>query len=101
MSETHLAEVRELKEVGSGYTYFWSGRKSEEGVKQVLPLNKLKACRQALRTSKRYQCPPYDTGILYLGNKHAITISAYAPTMTNPDEVKDKLYAFFLFLFLF
>ena len=26
------------------------------------------------------------------GNKHAAIISAYAPTMTNPDEVKDKVY---------
>ena len=26
------------------------------------------------------------------GNKHAAIISVYAPTMTNPDEVKDKFY---------
>ena len=26
------------------------------------------------------------------GNKHAAIISAYAPTMTNPDKVKDKFY---------
>ena len=26
------------------------------------------------------------------GNKHATIISAYVPTMTNSDEVKDKLY---------
>ena len=26
------------------------------------------------------------------GNKHATIVSVYAPTMTNPDEVKDKFY---------
>ena len=26
------------------------------------------------------------------GNKHATIVSAYAPTITNPDEVKDKFY---------
>ena len=30
LSETRFAEIREIKEVGAGYTFFWSGRKSEE-----------------------------------------------------------------------
>ena len=30
LSETHFAEIGEVKEVGTGYTFFWSGRKSEE-----------------------------------------------------------------------
>ena len=29
------------------------------------------------------------------GNKHATIVSAYAPTITNPDEVKDKFYNYF------
>ena len=39
LSETRFADVGEIKEVGAGYTFFWSGRKSEErGVKQELAL---------------------------------------------------------------
>ena len=30
LSETRFADVGEIKEVGAGYTFFWSGRKSEE-----------------------------------------------------------------------
>ena len=30
LSETRFAEVGQIKEVGTGYTFFWSGRKSEE-----------------------------------------------------------------------
>ena len=30
LSETHSAEIGEIKEVGAGYTFFWSGRKTEE-----------------------------------------------------------------------
>ena len=30
LSETRLAEEGILKEVGAGYTFFWSGRKKEE-----------------------------------------------------------------------
>ena len=34
LSETRLAEVGEIKEVGTSYTYFWSGRTTEERWKQ-------------------------------------------------------------------
>ena len=39
LSETRFADVGEIKEIGAGYTFFWSGRKSEERrVKQELAL---------------------------------------------------------------
>ena len=34
LSETRFAEVWEIKEIGGGYTFFWSGRKVRRGVKQ-------------------------------------------------------------------
>ena len=30
LSKTRYAEIREIKEVDTGYTFFWSWRKSEE-----------------------------------------------------------------------
>ena len=30
LSETRFADEGQLKEIGSGYTFFWSGRKQEE-----------------------------------------------------------------------
>ena len=30
LSEPRFADIREIKEVCTGYTFFWSGRKSEE-----------------------------------------------------------------------
>ena len=92
-SETRFADVWEIKEVGAAYTFFWSGRKSEErreagfgfAIKTQL-VGKLSGLPKG--TNDRLM-----TLILPLsGNKHATFVSAYAPTMTNPDEVKDKLY---------
>ena len=39
LSETRFADVGEIKEVGAGYTFFWSGRKSEERREVVELLN--------------------------------------------------------------
>ena len=30
LSETRFAEIGEIKEVGAGYTFFWSGRKTDK-----------------------------------------------------------------------
>ena len=93
LSETRFADVLEIKEVGAGYTFFWSGRKSEErreagvgfAIKTELvgKLSGLPKCiNDRLMTFR----------LSLSGNKHATIISAYAPTMTNPDEVKGKFY---------
>ena len=93
LSETRLADTGQVTEVGAGYTFFWSGRGQEErrdagvgfAVKNHL-VNQLvslpKGINDRLMTLKLH----------LMGKKEATIISAYAPTMTNPDEIKTKFY---------
>ena len=81
----------EIKEVGAGYTFFCNGRKSEEkreagvgfAIKTEL-VGKLSGLPKVINDRLMTLRLPL------LGIKHATIVSAYAPTMTNPDEVKDK-----------
>ncbi|XP_072181473.1 craniofacial development protein 2-like [Diadema setosum] len=93
LSETRLAERGQLTENGGGYTFFWSGRSSKErreagvgfAVKSI-HVQKLASIPVGLNDRLMSMHLP-------LGKKRSVTIiSAYAPTMTNPDEVKDKFY---------
>jgi len=93
LSETRLAEEGQITEVGAGYTFFWSGRSKEErreagvgfAIKNHLigNLTNLPKGLNDRLMSLRLPLP---------GKKYATIISAYAPTMTNPDEVKDRFY---------
>ena len=93
LSETRLAEDGLLKEVGAGYTFFWSGRKKEErreagvgfAIKSHL-VSKLLGLPKGINDSLMTLRLPLS------GKRHATIVSAYAPRMTNPDEVKDKFY---------
>ena len=95
LSETRLTGEGELSERGQGYTFFfWIGRGPEErreagvgfAVKNALvsklagPPNRVNDRLMILRLP------------LSNGKKFATLLSAYAPTMTNPDEIKDKFY---------
>ena len=91
-NENRFADVGEIKEVGAGYT-FWSGRKSEERREAGVSF--------AIKTELVGKLSGLPKGIndrlmtlrLHLsGNEHATIVSTYVPTMTNPDEVKDKFY---------
>ena len=92
LSETRLAEKGLLKEVGVGNTFFGSGRKKEErrdaGVGFAIKLHLVsklsglpKGINDCLMTPR-----------LPLSGKKYATVVAYAPTMTNTDEIKDKFY---------
>nr|VZI27307.1 unnamed protein product [Spirometra erinaceieuropaei] len=93
LSETRFSEQGQLEEVGAGYTFFWSGRPRAERRNASVAF--------AIRNDIVGRLPCLPQGIndrlmsLRLplwGGKFAIIISAYAPTMTNPDAVRDEFY---------
>ena len=93
LSKTRLAEEAVFKEVGAGYTFFWSGRKKEElreaGVRSAIKshlVSKLSGLPKGINDRLMALSLPLS------GKQHATILSACAPTMTNPDEVKDKFY---------
>ena len=94
LSETRFAGEGELCERGSGYTYFWSGKTPEErresgvgfAIKSTL-VSKMAGPPKAINDRLMTMRLPFSNG-----KKHATLISAYAPTMTNPEDVKDKFY---------
>ena len=93
LSETRFPGEGQLKEVGSGYTFFWSGRSPEErresgvgfAIRNEL-VNKLSSLPKGVNDRLMSLKIPISK------NRHAVFISAYAPTMTNPDDIKEKFY---------
>nr|VZI35549.1 unnamed protein product [Spirometra erinaceieuropaei] len=94
LSETRFSEQGQLEEVGAGYTFFWSGRPRAERLDAGVAF--------AIRNDIVGRLPCLPQGIndrlmslrlpLRRGGQFATIISAYAPTMTNPDAVRDKFY---------
>ena len=93
LSETRLADEGILKEDGCGYTFFWRGKSEAE--------ERLHGVGFAIRTSLMKFIPSLPVGIderlmkLHLPltkSRHLTIISAYAPTLTNSDETKEKFY---------
>ena len=94
LSETRLAGEGELTEKTSGYTFFWSGRAPEERCEagvgfaiKTLLVGKLACTPKGVNDCLMTLRLP-----LHFGRKFATLISAYAPTMTNSDQIKDKFY---------
>ena len=93
LSETCFPDKGQLTEIGGGYTFFWSGRSSVErreagvgfAIKDHL-VKKLDSIPEGLNDRLMKLKFP-------LGRKRSATlINAYAPTFTDPDEVKEKFY---------
>ena len=93
LSETRFAGESSLTEKGAGYTFFWSGRKEEEkresgvgfAIKSSL-VNKLDKPPKGINDRLMSLRLPLTN------KKYATIFSVYAPTMTNPEEVKSKFY---------
>ena len=93
LSETRLAETGQLKESGAGYTFFWSGRSAEERQESGVGFAVKSSIVSQLESLPQGVNDRLTTLRFPLARKcHATIISAYAPTMTNPDEIKDKFY---------
>ena len=86
LSETRFAEIGELKEVVAGYILFLRERKSEErrevgvgfAIKSDL-VGKLSGLANGINDRLKTLILPLSS------NKHANIISAYTPTIANPD----------------
>jgi hypothetical protein len=93
LSETRFSEEGQLTERGADYTIFWRGRPAGErreagvgfAVKNDL-VKKLDSLPRGL--NDRIMTLRLPT----VSNKAVTIISVYAPTMTNPDDVKAKFY---------
>ena len=91
LSETRFLDKGELSEVGSGYTIFWSGRKRERKAGVGF------AVRTPLVSQLESQPKGISDRIMTMrlplqDNTNATLISVYAPTMTNPDDIKEVFY---------
>jgi len=93
LSETRCADKGQLTETGGGYTFFWSGRTRKERREAGVGF--------AIKTTHVHKLACIPEGLndrlmkmqLPLGQKtNATSISAYAPTMTNPNEIEDRFY---------
>ena len=91
LREVRLPDKGQLTEQGGGYTFFWSGRYPDE--RRELGF--------AIKSNIAQKLSEHPKGIndrlmtlrITIGNKKCATlISVYAPTMTNPDAVKDAFY---------
>ena len=93
LSATRLAGTGDLAEVGAGYTFFWSGKAADEpreasfgsAIRSVL-IPKLETLPKGINDRLMTMHVPVA------GNTHLILISAYAPTMTFPEEDKEQFH---------
>ena len=93
LSETRFSDKEHLTEIGDGYTFFKSGRNKSERRKAGVGFTIKNHIVKKLDSVPDGLNDRLMTLKLPLGKKRsAILISAYDPTLTNTDDVKDKFY---------
>nr|VZI04764.1 unnamed protein product [Spirometra erinaceieuropaei] len=94
LSETRFFEHGQLKEVGAGYAFFWSGRSKAElrdaGLTFAI-LNDIVGRLPCL--SQDINDRLMSLRLPLRGRKFAAIVSAYAPPMTSPDSAKVEFYS--------
>ena len=91
LSETRFADEGEITEKKAGYTFFWSGKKEEEKIEAGVGFAIKSSLINKLASPPKGINDRLMTVRLPLTDKKFVTlISAYAPTMTNPDENKEN-----------
>ena len=93
LSETRFSGQGQLTESGSGYTFFWSGKK--EGLHREAGV--AFAIKNSLLKSLKSLPVGVNERIIFMrlplrGNQHMTLFSVYAPTMSYPDEIKEAFY---------
>lgn len=93
LSKTRLAGESYLEEIGSGYTFYWTGKPEGQprtgGIGSFIRTaiaGRLDQLPKAISERLLSIC------ISLYGGHNATIISAYAPTMTHTDEVKEAFY---------
>ena len=94
LSETRFPDEGHLDEIGGDYKFFWSARPGAEARHAGVGFANIK-----LKLARNLESSPIGISdrlmtlrIEIEKGKHATLNSAYAPTMTNSDEVKEQFY---------
>ena len=93
LSETRIANEGQVTEDGGGYCFFWNGRTSEKRREAGVGFDIRSHLVSKLTSLPRGLNDRLMVMQLQLTNAQMATLfSAYAPTMTNPEEVKNQFY---------
>jgi exonuclease III len=93
LSETRLPDNGQLVEQGAGYTFYWQGRPASEARQSGVGFairNKIAKSLESLPKgiNDRLMC----LRLRLKFNRFVTIVSAYAPTMSNDDDVKEQFY---------